>query len=141
MDKSLATRRAGRSGGVVVAYAPERDGDPDPGEVVWAWVPYEEDATKGKDRPVLVLGHDGDLLVGVPLSSRPNGHRRDAADWLPVGTGAWDRRSRPSYADTGRLLRMAPHDVRREGAALDRTAFDRVVVHVAEGHGWAAGGR
>ena len=21
------------------AYAPEQDGDPDPGEVVWAWIP------------------------------------------------------------------------------------------------------
>jgi len=26
-----------------IAYAPERDGQPDPGEVVWAWVPYEDD--------------------------------------------------------------------------------------------------
>ena len=37
------------------AYAPEIDGEPDPGEVVWAWVPYEEDPSQGKDRPVLVL--------------------------------------------------------------------------------------
>ena len=25
-------------------YAPERDGEPDPGEVVWTWVPYDERA-------------------------------------------------------------------------------------------------
>ena len=37
-------------------YAPEIDGEPDPGEVVWAWVPYEDDPSQGKDRPVLVLG-------------------------------------------------------------------------------------
>ena len=23
-------------------YAPHRDGRPDPGEIVWAWVPYDE---------------------------------------------------------------------------------------------------
>ena len=36
-------------------YAPEIDGEPDPGEVVWAWVPYEDDPSQGKDRPVLLL--------------------------------------------------------------------------------------
>ena len=37
--------------GVRVEYTPEMDGDADPGEVVWAWVPYEEDPNRGKDRP------------------------------------------------------------------------------------------
>ena len=45
-------------------YAPERDGEPDPGEVVWAWVPYEDDPSQGKDRPVLVLQTDGDGWTG-----------------------------------------------------------------------------
>ena len=27
----------------------------DPGEVVWGWVPYEDDPAQGKDRPVLLL--------------------------------------------------------------------------------------
>ena len=39
---------------MTVHYAPDLDGDADPGEVVWAWVPYEEDPTQVKDRPVLV---------------------------------------------------------------------------------------
>ena len=34
-------------------YRPRRDGKPDPGEVVWAWVPFEENDGRGKDRPVL----------------------------------------------------------------------------------------
>ena len=42
--------------GISESYAPEANGQPDPGEVVWAWVPYEEDPSKGKDRPVLVIG-------------------------------------------------------------------------------------
>ena len=40
-------------------YAPEADGEPDPGEVVWAWVPYEDDPSQGKDRPVLLLDTAG----------------------------------------------------------------------------------
>ena len=34
------------------SYSPDPDGDADPGEVVWAWVPFEEDPAQGKDRPV-----------------------------------------------------------------------------------------
>ena len=46
-------------------YAPRPDGRPDPGEIVWTWVPFEEDHSQGKDRPVLVIGRDGDWLVGA----------------------------------------------------------------------------
>ena len=38
-----------------VTYDPQADGEPDPGEVVWAWVAYEDDPSQGKDRPVLLL--------------------------------------------------------------------------------------
>ena len=112
-----------------VVYAPERDGDPDPGEVVWAWVPYEDDPTQGKDRPVLVIGYEGrgGQLVAVPLSSKDPTHKRDAEEWVPVGAGAWDREQRESFANADRVLRYGPRDVRREGAALPRARFDAVV--------------
>lgn len=124
------------AGSVTVAYAPERDGEADPGEVVWTWVAYEDDPTQGKDRPVLILGHDGPLLAGVPLSSKDHGQRRDAHEWVPVGRGAWDREARPSYADASRLLRIDPKAVRREGAGLDRARFDEVIERVRALHRW-----
>jgi hypothetical protein len=124
------------SDGVVVSYAPERDGDADPGEVVWTWVAYEDDPSQGKDRPVLILGWDGKLLAGVQLSSKNHAERRDAGEWVPVGTGAWDSQGRPSYADANRLLRIEPNAVRREGAALDRDRFDEVVARVERLHDW-----
>jgi hypothetical protein len=43
---------------VQLAYDPHPDGKPDPGEVVWAWIPYEDDPTRGKDRP----GREGATL-------------------------------------------------------------------------------
>ncbi len=115
-----------------VAYAPVADGRPDPGEVVWAWVAYEDDPTQGKDRPVLLVGRDGDRLLGLMLTSKD--HDRDAAQearwgryWMDVGTGAWDRERRPSEVRLDRLLELTASGVRREGAALDRAVFDRVV--------------
>lgn len=112
---------------VVVTYQPERDGDPDPGEVVWTWVPYEDDPQQGKDRPVVVIGVAGADLVVVPMSSQDHDGRRDEAEWVEVGRGQWDRDGRVSYADVDRLLRVPPAVVRREGALLDRDDFDRVV--------------
>jgi hypothetical protein len=121
--------------GVAIEYAPERDGDPDPGEVVWAWVPYEDDPNQGKDRPVLILGWDGDRLAGVPLSSKDPSHRRDAGTRVPVGTGGWDRERRPSWADADRLLRFRRDEIRREGSSIDHGHFDQVVARVRELHG------
>jgi len=109
---------------IVVAYEPDIDGAPDPGEVVWAWVSFEDDPAEGKDRPVVVIGRWGAALAGVPLSSRD---RPGDPDRVPVGAGKWDAQRRPSYADVGRVLRLPPASVRREGAALDRRAFDRVI--------------
>ena len=81
---TLRSRLAGllTKGGSPSTYAPEIDGEPDPGEVVWAWVPYEEDPSQGKDRPVLVLDTDGDGWTGLMLSSKD--HDRDAADEAPA---------------------------------------------------------
>lgn len=114
------------------SYAPEIDGEPDPGEVVWAWVPYEDDPSQGKDRPVLVLDTDGDGWVGLMLSSQD--HDRDAADearwgryWMDVGTGGWDSQGRPSEVRLDRLIHLERGRVRREGAALDETIFTSVL--------------
>ena len=113
-------------------WAPKADGRPDPGEVVWAWVPYEEDASQGKDRPVLVLGEEQGTLLALALTSKDHDRdeeqeRRAGRVWMDVGTGAWDSRHRPSEVRLNRLLRLDPSDVRREGAALPQDVFDAVV--------------
>jgi hypothetical protein len=115
-----------------IGYQPRADGRPDPGEVVWAWVAYEEDASQGKDRPVLLIGRRGDRLLGLMLTSKD--HDRDAEDearhgrhWMDVGSGGWDREGRPSEVRLDRLLVLDPAVVRREGAALGRGIFDEVV--------------
>lgn len=78
--RRLLSRLVGRAPApppVQLGYAPHADGEPDPGEVVWGWVPYEEDASRGKDRPVLLLGRRGPQWLGLMLTSKD--HDRDAA--------------------------------------------------------------
>jgi hypothetical protein len=121
------------------AYAPQADGRPDTGEVVWAWVPYEENDGRGKDRPVLLVGRRQAAWLGLMLTSKD--HDRDAADearygryWMDVGSGGWDREGRPSEVRLDRLIAIAPSAVRREGAALDRATFERVVKAARQHH-------
>lgn len=108
---------------VSVAYEPVRDGDPDPGEVVWAWVPYDEDHTTGKDRPVVVIGRSGDHLAGIQLTTK--GH--DHPDNVLVGAGDWDPQRRDSWAKLDRIVQIDPATARRVDAVLDRARFDALV--------------
>ena len=109
--------------GVSVEYSPSMDGNPDPGEIVWAWVSYEDDPKQGKDRPVVVVGRRGAGLIGVPLTSK----KHDSEPQVAVGTGPWDREGRPSYAKLDRLIALDASTVRREGAVLSRDRFDDVI--------------
>ncbi len=127
----------------MTSYEPEVDGQPDPGEVVWGWVPYEEDSSQGKDRPVLLIGRrevDGvDYWAGLMLTSKD--HDRDAEDearygrhWMDLGTGGWDPEGRPSEVRLDRLIILEDDSIRREGAAVSREVFDRVVAEAKRYH-------
>ena len=118
-----------------VVYAPRPDGAADPGEVVWAWVPYEEGDGRGKDRPLLVVGRARGRLLGLMLSSRPE-HATDR-QWVSVGSGTWDRQGRESFARLDRVLEFREDAIRREGAVLSAARFDRVADELRTRFGWS----
>ncbi|MFI6767698.1 type II toxin-antitoxin system PemK/MazF family toxin [Streptomyces sp. NPDC050355] len=121
-------------GAVQTSYAPDPDGDPDPGEIVWTWVPYEENDGRGKDRPVLVVAREvHGTLLAVQLSSKRHNNDRE---WVPIGAGPWDRAGRDSWVAVDRVLRVHPAGMRREACALDRGRFNLVVNRLRERYGW-----
>lgn len=144
----LSDRRSGHSArypgdfedALEIHYDPHPDGRPDPGEVVWAWVPYEEDHSRGKDRPVLLIGRDdatpgGPWLLGLQLTSKD--HDRDdeqehraGRQWVDIGSGGWDHRGRPSEVRVNRILRIHAEAIRREGAVLAEHVFEQVAASV-----------
>ncbi|KYH43780.1 type II toxin-antitoxin system PemK/MazF family toxin [Branchiibius sp. NY16-3462-2] len=114
-----------------ISYAPHADNQFDPGEIVWAWVPFEEDYSQGKDRPVLLIGTDGPWLLALPLTSKD--HDRDAAQerragrlWVDIGSGPWDTSGRRSEVRVNRTLRIDPARVRRQACALTQDRFEQV---------------
>src|SRR6516162_4329483 len=83
-----------------LVYAPDLDGRADPGEIVWTWVVYEDDPTRGKDRPVLVVGRDRCRRLGLrrqgKLGAAGPGARRARGGHSPRGRdpGSRDLRCR-----------------------------------------------
>ncbi|HEV7847739.1 MAG TPA: type II toxin-antitoxin system PemK/MazF family toxin [Mycetocola sp.] len=127
VDASLIRR-------VRMTHSPSTDGNPDPGEIVWTWVPYEERDGRGKDRPVLLVATEaGGTTLAVALTSKPHG---DAADFVPIGRGNWDSQERPSWVGIERVFRVHPAGMRREAAALDEDRFSRVADAIAGRYGW-----
>lgn len=123
---------ASRIGTVRMTYRPDPDGDPDPGEVVWTWVPFEENDGRGKDRPVLIVAAEAaGTVLGVQLTSKRH------EDYLPVGTGGWDDERRPSYANPTRVMRIFATGMRREGTALARDRFVVVTAELQRRYGWS----
>ena len=118
-----------------IVYAPDLDGQADPGEIVWTWVVYEDDPTQGKDRPVLVVGRDQRTLLGLMLSSQD--YHRDDPDWIGIGTGSWDYDGRPSWVRLDRVLDVPEEGIRREGAILDRQRFEAVAVRLRAEYAWS----
>lgn len=129
-DSAPTAHRARR-----VVYAPNLDGRADPGEIVWTWVVFEDDPTKGKDRPVLVVGRDRQTLLGLMLSSQAH-HAHDPS-WVHIGPGSWDYEGRPSWVRLDRVLDVPEESIRREGAIMDRPTFEIVAARLRTEYRWS----
>ncbi|GAB3488202.1 type II toxin-antitoxin system PemK/MazF family toxin [Nocardiopsis coralliicola] len=125
-----------RSCATLIEYAPDPDGRADAGEVVWTWVPYEENDGRGKDRPLLVVGRKGEDLHGLMLSTQEPDDW-EVHDWHELGSGPWDSSGRTSYLCLDRLFELGETDIRREGSVLDGPRFAQVAAVLRDRYGWS----
>lgn len=114
-----------------MTYEPHPGDTADPGEVVWSWVPYEEDHSQGKDRPSLVVGMSGRWLLALPLTSKDHHldgdqEARAGRYWDDVGRGEWDKSGRESDVRLDRIVQLDPGEVRRIGGKVPREVFERI---------------
>ena len=129
-DSAPTAHRARR-----LVYSPDLGGRADPGEIVWTWVTYENDHTRGKDRPVLVVGRDHHTLLGLMMSSQER-HATDP-DWVGIGSGSWDAEGLPSWVRLDRVLDVPEEGIRREGAILERETFEMIAARLRAEYSWS----
>lgn len=125
---SVLSPTAARARGVV--YSPNLVGRADPGEIVWTWTLVAD--PDGQDLPVLVVGREDTTLFSLMVSVDPA--RAGDPDWLYIGS--WDGGEQPGWVRMDNILDVPEESIRREGAVVDRSAFDQVARHLCTHYGW-----
>ncbi|MEV7077107.1 type II toxin-antitoxin system PemK/MazF family toxin [Streptomyces sp. NPDC093516] len=98
-------------------------GRPQPAEIWWADVPYE-DAAGSKDRPCLVLAVRGERATVAKITTR---FRHERAGVIPLPPGSvGDARGRASFVETDELREVPVWGFRRRIGVVDPALWDRV---------------
>lgn len=97
---------------------------PQPTEIWWAEVPYE-DGPAAKDRPCLVLAvRGGRAMVAKITTRRRNGERAGVIPLPPGSVG--DAQGRTSFLETDELREIPLWDFRRRVGVVDPLVWDQV---------------
>ncbi|MFI7006797.1 type II toxin-antitoxin system PemK/MazF family toxin [Streptomyces sp. NPDC050145] len=100
-----------------------RAGGPQPGEIWWAKVPYE-DGPGGKDRPCLVLGVRGSVALVAKITSKYHDERPGVIALPPGSVG--DAGGRASFLETDELREVGFSAFRRRAGLVDPLVWDQV---------------
>ncbi|MGK5694432.1 type II toxin-antitoxin system PemK/MazF family toxin [Streptomyces sp. URMC 128] len=115
--RSAARRGRTAAGRAAVA------GLPQPAEIWWADVPYE-DAARTKDRPCLVLAVRGERATVAKITTRFR-HERTGVIPLPPGS-VGDAQGRASFLETDELREVPMWGFRRRIGVVDPALWDQV---------------
>ncbi|WP_144125546.1 type II toxin-antitoxin system PemK/MazF family toxin [Catellatospora sichuanensis] len=114
-------RPPGRPTGTKKAPAPA--GGPQPGEIWWADVPYE-DGPGSKVRPCVVLRVKGGAFEILKITSQDQSHRRDH---IEIATKSWDADAdHNSYLDLSDPITVTTAAFANRAGALDTPTWRKV---------------
>lgn len=124
------TKDAARS----IFYAPDMDGQAEPGEVVWIWTPSDDPTSPLRERAILVVGRTRHTILGLLISPNPEHDGEDS--WLDIGAGEWDSSGRQCWIRLDKVLEVSELGIRRQGAVLPRRRFERVANKLRQSYSW-----
>lgn len=115
-------------------YAPNLTGRTNSGEVVWTWVSNDDDPAGGHDCPVLVVGREHRVLLGLMVShtAEPDAD----IDLVEIDSSSWDYEKKPSWIRLDRVLDVPEESIRREGTILPPDIFDMVATRLRTDYSW-----
>lgn len=116
-----------------VMYAPDMDGQADPGEVIWTYIRTQ----KGGDlqlRSILIVGRHKHTLFGLLISADPEHIKKH--NWMRIGAGPWDRESRESSVCLDKVLEIPESEIQRRGVSMPERRFDRIAARLRSEYGW-----
>ncbi|HCT14606.1 MAG TPA: hypothetical protein DIW82_07400 [Corynebacterium nuruki] len=116
-----------------VIYAPDMDGQADPGEVIWYRIKRSKD-TAPELRACLVVGRHNHTLLGLLISSNPE-HAEDN-NWILIGTGLWDPKGNPCWARVDRVVEIQESRIQRRGVSMPERRYDRIATVLRSEYGW-----
>ncbi|MEZ2122864.1 type II toxin-antitoxin system PemK/MazF family toxin [Corynebacterium sp. CCM 9204] len=117
-----------------IYYAPDMDGQADPGEVVWIWVDTDGPGSPAKERAIIVIGRSRQHMLGLVISPNP-GHAEED-NWLGIGSGPWDESGRQCWVRMDKVLEVPELGIRRQGAIIPRHRFERIANRLRSRYGW-----
>ncbi|MFJ8475421.1 type II toxin-antitoxin system PemK/MazF family toxin [Kitasatospora sp. NPDC094011] len=117
-----APRPTGPTGPAGPRSRPSGGARPEPQEIWWAEVPFE-DGPGAKDRPCLVLRVHGRTATVAKITSKHHAERPGVLALPPGSVG--DRQGRTSWLETDELREVPLSAFRRRAGTLDRQVWTR----------------
>ncbi|RAV34660.1 type II toxin-antitoxin system PemK/MazF family toxin [Corynebacterium heidelbergense] len=116
-----------------VMYAPDMDGQADPGEVVWVDIRPRRGGEM-ESRAVLIIGRNGHTLLTLLISENKDHLSED--NWLPIGSGPWENRGGESWIRLDKLIEVPESQILRRGVSMPERRFDRISARLRNDYGW-----
>lgn len=117
-----------------IYYAPDMDGQAEPGEVVWVWAPSDGPDNPPRERAMLVISRDRHVILGLLISPNPEHDREES--WIDIGAGEWDSSGRQCWVRLDRVLEVSELGIRRQGALFPPRRFERIANRLRTHYHW-----
>lgn len=114
-----------------IYYAPDMDGQAEPGEVVW----FNPSTDPPQERSMLVVGRNRHDVLGLLISGEEN--HTDDDDWLTIGSGEWQTSGEPCWVRLDKVLSIPEEDVRRRGTLFPPRRFERIADTLRRRFDWS----
>ncbi|KAB1502589.1 type II toxin-antitoxin system PemK/MazF family toxin [Corynebacterium sp. 320] len=116
-----------------IIYAPDMDGQAEPGEVVWANLRFDK-VSAHEQRAVLLIGRNNHTLLGLLISS--HSQHANEHNWLPIGSGPWNDSTPESWIRVDKTLLIPETFILRRGTRMPERRFERIAARLREDYGW-----